>query len=54
MRRQRKPAPNLGSAELGQQVESLRRDIRKLELERDILKKANEPEKKGWASTRNS
>ncbi len=54
MRRQKKPAPNLERAELEQQVESLRRDIRKLELEleRDILKKANEPVKKGWASTR--
>lgn len=54
MRRQKKPAPNLERAELEQQAQSLRRDIRKLELERDILKKANEPEKKGWASTRNS
>lgn len=47
MRRQKKPAPNLERAELEQQVESLRRDIRKLELERDILKKANELVKKG-------
>ncbi|QYD67993.1 IS3 family transposase [Paraburkholderia edwinii] len=47
MRRQKKPAPNLEIAELEQQVESLRRDIRKLELERDILKKANELVKKG-------
>ncbi|MBC8643061.1 IS3 family transposase, partial [Caballeronia sp. EK] len=46
MRRQKKPAPNLEHAELEQQVESLRRDIRKLELERDILKKANELIKK--------
>jgi transposase-like protein len=47
MRRQKKPAPNLEIAELEQQIESLRRDIRKLELERDILKKANELVKKG-------
>ncbi|MCC8397700.1 IS3 family transposase, partial [Paraburkholderia sp. MMS20-SJTR3] len=46
MRRQKKPAPNLERSVLEQQVESLRRDIRKLELERDILKKANELIKK--------
>ncbi|WP_420954738.1 IS3 family transposase [Burkholderia gladioli] len=34
-------------AELEQQLESLRRDIRQLQLERDILKKANELLKKG-------
>ncbi len=41
-------------AELEQQVESLRRDIRKLQIEHDILKKANELLKKAWASTRSS
>jgi transposase-like protein len=46
-------------AELERQVESLRRDIRQLQLEHDILKKANELLKKGlgqkvWASTRSS
>ncbi|WP_152530726.1 IS3 family transposase [Paraburkholderia dilworthii] len=47
MKRQKKPAPDHEREELEQQVESLRRDIRKLELERDILKKANELVKKG-------
>lgn len=51
MRRPKKPASNLEHAELEQQVESLRRDIRKLELERDILKKANELVKKGMGIT---
>jgi transposase-like protein len=37
--------------ELERQVEALRRDIRNLQLERDLLKKANELLKKGWAST---
>jgi transposase-like protein len=46
IKRPKKPAPNLELAALEQQVESLRRDIRKLELERDILKKANELVKK--------
>jgi len=46
MRRQKKPAPNLERAEPEQQIESLRPDIRKLELERDILEKANELVKK--------
>lgn len=54
MRHQKKPAPNLERAELEQQVESLRRDIRKLELERDILKKANALIKKKMGGTRNS
>src|SRR5262249_53415906 len=47
MKRHKKPAPDHERAKLEQQVESLRRDIRKLELERDILKKANELVKKG-------
>lgn len=54
MRRKKKPAPNLEHAELEQQVESLRRDIRKLELERDILKKANELIKKETGGNPNS
>jgi hypothetical protein len=31
---------------------SVRCDIRKLKLQRDVFKKANELEKKGWESTR--
>jgi hypothetical protein len=42
MKHQKKPAPDHERAELGQEVESLRCDIRKLQLERDVLKKANE------------
>jgi putative transposase len=36
--------------ELERQLESLRCDIRQLQLERDLLKKANELQKKAWAS----
>jgi prefoldin subunit 5 len=54
MKRQKKPAPDHKRAELEQQVESLRRDIRQLQLEHDSLKKANELIKKKWASTRSS
>jgi transposase-like protein len=54
MKRHKTPAPPHERAELEQQVESLRRDIRQLQLERDILKKANELLKKDWASTCNS
>jgi phage shock protein A len=54
MKRQKKPAPDHERAELEQQVEALRRDIRKLELERDILRNANELVKKEWTSTCNS
>lgn len=46
MKRQKKPGPDHKRAELEQQVESLRRDIRQLQLEHDILKKANELIKK--------
>lgn len=49
MKRQKKPVPDRERAELEQQVESLRRDIRQLQLEHDILKKANELIKKEWA-----
>lgn len=46
MKRQKQPAPERERTELEQQVESLRRDIRQLQLEHDILKKANELIKK--------
>lgn len=46
------PVPE--QAELERQLESLRRDIRQLQLERDLLKKANEILKKAWASICNS
>ena len=39
--------PDSERAELERQVESLRRDVRQLQLEHDILKKANELLKKG-------
>lgn len=47
MKRQKKAVPDHERAELEQQVESRRRDIRQLQLEHDILKKANELIKKG-------
>lgn len=47
MKRHKNPAPAPERAELERQVESLRRDIRQLQLEHDILKKANELLKKG-------
>src|SRR4051812_43615285 len=37
MKRQKKPAPDSERAELEQQVESLRRGVRQLQLEHDIL-----------------
>ena len=46
MTRKREPFPSPERDELEQQVESLRRDIRRLQLEQDILKKANELLKK--------
>ncbi len=36
---------------LERQVETLKRDIRNLQLEHDLLKQANELQKKIWAST---
>ena len=39
--------PDPERAELEQQVQSLRRDVRQLQLEHDLLKKANELLKKG-------
>jgi transposase InsO family protein/transposase-like protein len=47
MKRHKNPTPAPEQAELERQVESLRRDIRQLQLEHDILKKANELLKKG-------
>lgn len=43
--------PQPERAQLERQVESLHRDIRHLQLEHDLLKKANEIIKKAWAST---
>jgi putative transposase len=47
MKHQNDPPPAPEQAALEQQVESLRRDIHRLQLEHDILKKANELLKKG-------
>ncbi|APR35908.1 IS3 family transposase [Paraburkholderia sp. SOS3] len=47
MIRRNDPPESSEKATLEQQVESLRRDIRKLQIEHDILKKANEIIKKG-------
>jgi putative transposase len=46
MKRQKDPPPSSERAELEQQLEALRRDIRRLQLEQDLLKKANELLKK--------
>ena len=51
MKRHNDPPPASELSELERQVESLRRDIRHLQLERDILEKATELVKKAWAST---
>lgn len=42
--------PDPERTELERQVESLRHDVRQLQLEHDLLKKANELLKKAWAS----
>ena len=47
MKRHNDPPPDPERAELERQVQSLRHDIRQLQLEHDILKKANELIKKG-------
>jgi hypothetical protein len=47
MKRPNASPPEPERAELEQQLESLRRDIRQLQLEHDLLKKANEIIKKG-------
>lgn len=46
MKRSQEPSVEVTKAELEREVESLRRQIRNLELERDLLKKANEIVKK--------
>jgi transposase InsO family protein/transposase-like protein len=46
MKRQKDSPPSSERAELEQQIEALRRDIRRLQLEQDLLKKANEILKK--------
>jgi ABC-type phosphate transport system auxiliary subunit len=51
MKRQQDSPPCSERAQLEQQIEALRRDIRRLQLEQDLLKKANEIVKKTWAST---
>jgi hypothetical protein len=40
--------------DLQQQVDLLERNIRRLQLEHDLLKRANELLKKAWASPRSS
>lgn len=54
MTRRNDPPQTSEKATLERQIESLRRDIRKLQIEHDILKKAHEIIKEAWASTRNS
>ena len=46
MKRQQDSPPSSERVELEQQIEALRRDIRRLQLEQDLLKKANELLKK--------
>ena len=46
MERKQDSPPSSERAELEQQLEALRRDIRRLQLEQDLLKKANEIVKK--------
>jgi transposase InsO family protein/transposase-like protein len=46
MKRQQDAPPSSDRAELEQQLETLRQDIRRLQLEKDLLKKANELLKK--------
>lgn len=54
MKRKPKSLPSSEQqVELEQQLEALRRDIRRLQLEQDLLKKANELVK-NWASTGSS
>ncbi len=47
MKRQKVPSTNTERTKLERQIESLRRDIHQLQLEHDLLKKANEIIKKG-------
>jgi transposase-like protein len=53
MKRQQDAPAISDRAELEQQIETLRRDVRRLRLEKDVLKKASELLKKNWASTGN-
>jgi len=46
MKRKNEPTPKIEVTELERELEVLRRDIRQLQLERDLLKKANEILKK--------
>ena len=55
MKRQHDCPRSSERAGLEQQLEALRRDLRRLQLEKDLLKKANELlKKKNWASTGSS
>jgi putative transposase len=51
MKRQQDSSPGSERDELERQLETVRRDIRRLQLEQDLLKKANELLKKNLAST---
>jgi putative transposase len=51
MKRKQVVPASADHVELEQQLEALRADIRRLQLEKDLLKKANEVQKKNWAST---
>jgi hypothetical protein len=51
MKRQSKPPVDPDKAQVEQQLESLKGELRRLQLEHDLLKKANEILKKIWAST---
>jgi ABC-type phosphate transport system auxiliary subunit len=54
MKRQQNSQHGPERAGLEQQLEALRRDIRRLQLEKDLLKKANELLEMNWASTGSS
>ncbi|MBB3980199.1 transposase-like protein [Rhizobium azooxidifex] len=54
MKRRNTSAPAPEREELERQLEALQRDVRQLQLEHDLLKKANELQKKAWASICNS
>lgn len=51
MKRKQDAPARSDRTELEQQLETLRRDVRRLQLEKDLLQKANELLKKNWAST---
>ena len=51
MKRQQDAPASPDRVELEQQLKTLQLDIRRLQLEKDLLKKANELLKKNWAST---